>query len=377
MNDLIVLEKLNPLEIFTPQGTEDILTRITKEAKSVVLDISTPDGRSAIKSLAYKIAKSKTYLDDLGKDLVSAAKEQVKLVDAERKRIRDTLDELKEEVRAPLTAWEDQEKDRIADHENALAYIQQLGEFFEESATEIIESRIKSFQALAPRNWQEFQARYEAAVKSLSETLESQLVISRKRDAEQAELARLRQEEADRRQREHEERLKADAAARAKAEAETAARAEAEALAAKVKADQEAAAKREEAARREKAEAEERARRAEEARLAAEAKAEADRKAAAEKARQDAIAAAEKAKRDAELAAQREREKIEAERKAEAKALAKREADKKHRAKINNEALDALTLLLHDGSFLDASITARAVIEAIAKGNVPHVRIQY
>ena len=52
MNELVVLEKINSIEIFTPQGTEDILERITKDVKSVVLNIYALSGRDTIKSLA-------------------------------------------------------------------------------------------------------------------------------------------------------------------------------------------------------------------------------------------------------------------------------------------------------------------------------------
>lgn len=69
-------------------------------------------------------------------------------------------------------------------------------------------------------------------------------------------------------------------------------------------------------------------------------------------------------------------DRIEAERKAEAEAAAKREADKKHRAKINNEAIDALVTVLAGDTYL-ARTAATAIIEAIAKGTVPHVKISY
>ncbi|OJW20518.1 MAG: hypothetical protein BGO51_21990 [Rhodospirillales bacterium 69-11] len=82
--------------------------------------------------------------------------------------------------------------------------------------------------------------------------------------------------------------------------------------------------------------------------------------------------AAEKAAKEAEeRAAQKERERIEAEKKAEADAAAKREADKKHRARINNEAL---------GGLVAAGLTedqGKAVVEAIAKGQIPNVKITY
>ncbi len=89
--------------------------------------------------------------------------------------------------------------------------------------------------------------------------------------------------------------------------------------------------------------------------------AEADRLAAIAQAKIDREAAEAKAKRDAELAAQPEREKIESEKRAEAAAVAKREADKEHRAKVNGEALKA---------FVTAGLPeamAKLAVSAVAK----------
>ena len=92
------------------------------------------------------------------------------------------------------------------------------------------------------------------------------------------------------------------------------------------------------------------------------------------------IEAEKKAKENAEKAAaeavEKERQRVEAEKRKEAEALEKREANKKHRAKINNEALDKIRKIISEfeGTPVDAS---KAIIEAIAKGEVPHVQINY
>jgi len=101
-----------PTEIFRPGGIESILEQIAARARAEVPDATTHKGRSAIASLAHKVARSKTALDDAGKSLVAGWKQQSALVDAERKRARDFLDSLKDEVRRPLTEWE-QEQERI------------------------------------------------------------------------------------------------------------------------------------------------------------------------------------------------------------------------------------------------------------------------
>jgi colicin import membrane protein len=118
--ELVVVEKLNPVEIFSDGGVDKILNDIETKALSIVTDVSTPVGRRDIASLAFKVARSKTLLDDMGKVMVDDAKKKVKTMDAHRKTIRDTLDALKEKVRAPLTEWEaEEDKRRIAAEQKA------------------------------------------------------------------------------------------------------------------------------------------------------------------------------------------------------------------------------------------------------------------
>jgi hypothetical protein len=107
MSDLIVIEPESALSVFTEQGKLDpILDRIASEVRTFVPDITSAKGRKDIASLAYRVAQSKTYLDNLGKDLVAEYKELPKRIDANRKQMRDFLDALKDEARAPLDAWE-------------------------------------------------------------------------------------------------------------------------------------------------------------------------------------------------------------------------------------------------------------------------------
>lgn len=96
----------NPVELYTKDALDTILLRIREATATQVIDATTPEGRAEIKSLAYKIARSKTAIDDAGKTLVADLKTQSGKIDVLRKHARDTLDALKDEVRAPVTAWE-------------------------------------------------------------------------------------------------------------------------------------------------------------------------------------------------------------------------------------------------------------------------------
>jgi len=372
-NDLILIEKLNAVDLFkNEEAVQDILSKIEKEAKSVIPDISTDQGRKSIASMAYKVARTKTALDDLGKDLTETARKQIDAVNKGRKEIRDRLDVLKDEVRAPLTEFEEREKRRIAEREDRIQAIINLNRFeflIQPSSQDIADNldiALKLYETSddgTPYNWEEFQYRAEEAYKKTIASLKTRYEAVIKREEEAAELEKLRKEKEEREKREHEERI----AENARLEAERKALAEAALVAAKAKAEQE------------RIQAEKLA--AEQALIEAEKKAEQDRKEAVERERKakeqaeiDRIAAEKKAAEEKEAAVQAERDRQEAEKKAEQDAIAKREADTKHRARINGEARDDIKFALSDGY---SEEPATAIVTAIVKGQIRNVKINY
>lgn len=346
--------ELVPVEVFKPGGLDDLLASIAREARSHGADISTDRGRKAIASVAYKVAQSKTLLDDMGKGLVAGWKEQSARVDAERRKAREFLDALKDEVRKPLTDFEEAEKARVAGHEAAIAAMQESPTFYTApQSSDEFQRRLDYLRAYPERDWKEFAPRATATLAAEIALTEQALAAALAREAEAVELARLRAE-ADERRRQEEERARQERDARIAAEAADRARRDAE----------------------ERAAAELRA---------AQAKVDEERR-AAERARHDAAEAALRAERERKAAEERaataQAAAIEAERKrvaaeaADAAARLKREAelraaDQEHRAKINREALAALVLC---GLTEEAG---RTVITAIARRQVPHISIGY
>lgn len=351
--DLIVLDKLTPAGIFAPGGVDDILAKIAREVRSQHTDISTKAGRDAVASLAYKVARSKSALDKMGKDLGETHYKSWKAITAERARIEKDLDALKDEVRKPLTDWENAEKDRVAAHEQAIISIGGMATFDVPPSSADIKYRMGAFLALPPRDWEEFSKRATEATDTTIAALQRMYEETSKREEEAAELARFRAEQVAREQKERDDRIAAEAAERARIEAEAKAKREAEEAAAKAEAER----KQVELAR---AEAVARADRAE-----------ADRKAAAEKADRDAREAAEAAERGRLAAVEAERKRVADEAAKVAAETAKREADKKHRAKINNEVLAAFV-----GKGVDEEV-GKLLIAAIARGEIPHTKISY
>lgn len=317
--DLVVIEKSNAMTVFkSADQIEDILQKVEREVMSFVPDVTTAKGRKEIASLAYKVAQTKTYLDGLGKDLVAELKEIPKLIDANRKTVRDRLDELKEKARQPLTDYE-AEQERIKQEEEA------------KRAEEELARKIETDHEMA-------------------------LLMDDAFDRELAE----KKAEQERQRIAHEEEIKRQAEERAKREAEE-----------KAAAEIAAAKKREEDAIAAKAQAELLAKQEKE-------KAERDAKEALERAereKQEAIEAERKKAQDEADRIRREAEAKEAARVAEEKRIKdeeeRRAQDKAHRKEVNNKILDDL---IKAGASEDV---AKNIITAIVKGEVFATRITY
>jgi septal ring factor EnvC (AmiA/AmiB activator) len=353
-SELAVIKPLTAAMVFVPGGVDAILEKIAAEIRSFKPDISTQDGRAQIASIAYKVARSKTALDEMGKDLVAEWKSKAAAVDAERRTIREKLDALKEEVRKPLTDWENADKARIEAHEQAIRDIEALLLFDFDPTAATLQERIDTLAQRPPRQWDEFCQRASAAISHVGKRLEDMHDVAVKREAERAELERLRAEQVAREQKERDDRIAAAAAEKARFEAEAVAKRAADEAAARAEAERQRIEK-------EKADAIARAERAE-----------ADKKAAAAKAEEDARQAAAAAERNHQAAIENERKRVADAQAAADVETARREADKKHRAKINNEALVAILKAAGISSEQGTNI-----VIAIAKGEVPHVKISY
>jgi colicin import membrane protein len=354
MNALVVIDTLTPAVYSEPGGIDALLSKLETDVRAIDTDISTPHGRSAIKSLAFKVTRSKTALDDMGKALVADLKKQTGAVDAERRKIRDRLDALAEEVRKPLTDWENIEKDRVAGHEAAIAAMMGISTGASSSeAPAAIQARIDQLAEINNREWQEFGKQATVTHATSFADLERKLAAAAKRETDAADLARLRIEQAAREQKEREARIAADAAAKATRDAEAKAARDAQEAVERAAAEQQRS-------ERERQDAIAKAEEAERARVAAIAKAEQDKK-----------AAAIKAKRDREAAVEAERRRVESARAAEEADAARREADEQHKVKVHTEAALAL---MNAGLSKD---DAKSAVIAIASGAVPRIRLSY
>ncbi|MCD9750090.1 hypothetical protein ACQJ11_03135 [Klebsiella pneumoniae] len=318
--DLVVIEKKNAMAVFTNNDQLDpLIEAIEKEARSLVPDVTTKKGRDAIASMAHKVARSKTYIDNAGKDLVAELKALPKQIDESRRVVRERLDALKDEVRRPLTEWEaEQERIKAEEAMNALhAEALAMNEEFDRQ----LAARIESDHEIALLMNDAFD-RVQAEKKAEAER---QLI------AREEEIKRLAEEKA-----------KREAEERHRAELEAAARREAEERAAKERAERE--------------------------RIEGIQRAEREKQAAIEAERRKAQEEADRIRREAE---QREQDRL-AEEKRKADEQARREADVKHRKTVGTDIVKAL--------MANTSLTRDQAIEvltAVKDGRIPHTGISY
>lgn len=349
---LVVIESATEVALFTEgQGINDLLADIRKKAGSLVPDVTTAKGRKEIASVAYAVAKTKTYLDEIGKELTAKYKVIPARIDANRKLIRDTLDTLKDEVRAPLTHFEAAEAARVAVLQDRLTILKDLGASggHEFTAADLQTMLLEVEQTALDDSWQELlpQATVakELAAKRLGKTLATRL----KYEAEQAELEELRKKQAEQERIDRERRIAEQTAEQARLLEENRQRLE-----------REAAQHREQEAQRQTQAALERE---EQARRDAEA---------SELARQQAEAnSTRQADEAATRATEQERQRIADEQSLKDEEDTRRLADREHRGRINSAIMmDLMGLGIEEEKAIN-------LIKHIAKNKIAYLTINY
>jgi len=332
---------------------DEIVGKVDEEIKATPVDISTKKGRDVLISLSAKISRTKVALDNRGKELAEPQKLITKAIDAERKAMREALEKRRDEVRAPVTAWENKEKERVAKSDAAFEYLHTWkSQTHSEVKVEDMDSKqIGAFndhllKTLLPGDPEIFGEDLEDYENLVNDKLLEIGVFqgNRKQDeADRAELAQLRAEREAREAREAEERAEVEEQERIARQREQLAAEERQ----KARAETEAAEQRAQQAEQDRIDAEKRAQ--EEAKRAA---AEAERK------QQEAVAA--------------EKKRAENERLAQEEADRRRAADLENRNRVHKATVDEL---VKHADISEAQ--ANRIITAIDDGKVLALRIQY
>ena len=196
-NLLVATDTINAVEIFSDRFSLGVVIEdIKSKALAVEQDTSTAKGRNLIAGIAYKVVRSKTYLDGLGKGLVAEMKRKVAEVDAERKYVRDSLDELRDTIRKPLDEWEAVDQVRKDEHHVHMNALDLIGPSVFDTPADI-EEKIVKLTTIMDREWEEFgklaASKSAAIIKSLEfakEGAEARLKEEQERQAREAERAK-------------------------------------------------------------------------------------------------------------------------------------------------------------------------------------------
>jgi len=212
-NEIIKINETTVLEAFT---NNDGLEVVIEEAKNVVNDfehdMKNGASRQRTASLAQKVRTLKTRLDGMGKDLTSDWAKKKKAVDANRKSMREALDDLSKEARKPLTDWEDAEKLKAAqieaeklkaqvesDHEIALLMDKEVDRLREEAKQAELKRIEKEKKEREDKIRKEVEEAAQAKIKSDMEKIqkEKEEAIKKSEEAAKELIAQKKKEEKD------------------------------------------------------------------------------------------------------------------------------------------------------------------------------------
>ena len=197
-----------------------MLEQVKKIARGLVADVHTKEGIAARKSLNRKLAGLKNAIEDEGKKVAAALKAKPKIVDATRKRVKDTLEMLQEEVMAPIKAIEARQQE-----------IEEI-RCIPGSATGLASDGIKAYIGMLEEHvhdedyWDESYSAAFDAINEARRALNDMLAAAEKAEQEKRELEELRAKQAEY---ERMEKEKAQAELRRMEEEKRKAEAEAEA----------------------------------------------------------------------------------------------------------------------------------------------------
>lgn len=357
-NAVVLVNGKNPVDILNGNAKE-FIAEMALKVNEQVFDVNTKKGRDDIISQAFIVTKTKTAINAAAVNLTSEWRESTKKVNEDKKEICEGLDALAKKVREPVTVWEKAEEDRVCSLKTALGAIEALVDCEGLPSVEI-SHRIIVVESVevTEDTFQEYFLNAENLKKTTLKQLKASFIIAdfdekkeyedfwflaiemnEKFDSDKlAEIARKEQEWKDRKASDERIAKNAKIVAEAKAKEE-----------------------------KEKANEKAKKLRLKNKNLAAENKLALEN---AEKARLQSI-------EDAKIA---ERKKIEDEQKIIDDAQAVKDADTKHRSKVNNSIVSALLVESVEFGSDNPGITehqAKCIVNAIYKNLIPSVSIKY
>lgn len=334
-----IIEHEPALVLTDPEKLDAVCAQMERELAAFVPDLSTDKGRKAVAAFAFKFAKSKTAIDDAGKALNAGLRAKIDAVDEVRRTIRERFDAYRDQARRPLDEWEAENARVLAARQKFVADLHFLTKFDPLDTSADVLNKIGQIDEPTIDVWgDDLQDAIDKRSAAIDE-LRQQAGALAEREAEAAELVRLRRER---------EELVAKETARL---AEETAKRNAEA----------AAAAAEERRKREKAAEQERIRLAEQ-------KARDDE---ARKARQQQEEQARAHQAEIDRLKRVEEERIAREQREEEERIARERDQQNRRAKMTaaKEAIMAAGDVTED--------QAREIVIAVVGGSIPNMKMEF
>lgn len=307
-------QEKNNIAVYNPFRAQ--LTELRKTNDSMVFDYESKQGQKDAKSYIYKIRQTKTAVESTRKQAKQESLEYGRKVDAEAREITEELDAMIEVHKKPLDEIQQREEARIEEIKGRIAALS-LPEVHPGTSGALKALRDTIESTAIDDSFAEFKEEAELTKTDTLAKIGPMIAAAENREAEQAELERFRKEKAEREQKEREDRIREEAAQKARQQAEDESK------------------EREEKLRREKEEAE------------------------AETAR----------------AAETERKRLEDEQRQSREEQEARARDTEHKAKIHKDIADAISECVAQAKTGENGV--QVVVDAIANGKIPHVKITY
>jgi len=186
-----------PEKLFTPEGVKLIVDEIklkVDEFKNSYPDVTTDKGQKEVGSFNYKIARTKTPLDDLGTKLVEEETKKVRNIQSLRKHIKDSLDGFRDELKKPVDEFKAIEEARIHTIQMRINDIKSTTSNISFIDKQAVNDRLVELENLNASgfDFQEFLVPATKAYQDSKEQLEQRLVFL----AQQEEIEALRREKA-------------------------------------------------------------------------------------------------------------------------------------------------------------------------------------
>lgn len=199
-NELITVDVKSLINLFNGGQIDPVIDEISKRADDFIStqDLTTKSGRDDTRSFAYKIARSKTLLEEAAKLCAEPFEEKLSKIKNERKRIKLKLEFLQNEVRNPLTEWEEKDSLRVLELNNKLSKIGGYKGWYTDHSYNIINRAANLKKYYDSTDFEERKKEAHDLYIEAGRFLKEAATEAVKRENKESEEKRLREQEAER-----------------------------------------------------------------------------------------------------------------------------------------------------------------------------------